>query len=116
MGQNLFFQSVVYTEGVNNPDWNFLLYILVPQDITDRLLPAVAKLAQDGSQEARLFAKMTLRTLMAHPDFERVLKKHVTANTLRNLEKILEQLAAGGTSSQETRVSSKGSRASRKTL
>merc|ERR1719483_1483387 len=57
------------------------------KDITDRLLPAVAKLAQDGSLEARIYAKMTLKILMEHEDFERILKKNVTANTMRRRRK-----------------------------
>ena len=69
------------------------------KDITERLLPAVAKLAQDGSLEARIYAKMTLKVLMDHDDFERILKKNVTANTLRNLDKILDSVRSNGLSS-----------------
>lgn len=69
------------------------------RDITERLLPAVAKLAQDGSLEARIYAKMTLKTLMEHEDFERILKKNVTANTLRNLEKVLDSVRSNGLTS-----------------
>ena len=58
---------------------------------------------QDGSLEARIYAKMTLKLLMEHPDFDRVLKKNVTANTLRNLEKILDSVRNGGMSSASTR-------------
>ena len=69
------------------------------KDITERLLPAVAKLAQDGSLEARIYAKMTLKVLMDHEDFERILKKNVTANTLRNLDKVLDSVRGNGLSS-----------------
>ena len=69
------------------------------RDITERLLPAVAKLAQDGSLEARIYAKMTLKILMDHEDFERILKKNLTANTLRNLEKVLDSVRSNGLSS-----------------
>ncbi len=31
-----------------------------------------------------------------HPDWERVLKKNLTQNTMRNLEKILEAIKSGG--------------------
>ena len=51
---------------------------------------------QDGSLEARIYAKMTLKLLMEHQDFDRILKKNVTANTLRNLEKILDSVRNGG--------------------
>jgi len=73
------------------------------RDITEKLVPAVARLAQDGSLEARIYAKMTLKLLMEHQDFDRILKKNVTANTLRNLEKILESVRSGGTVSASNR-------------
>ena len=89
------------------------------KDITERLLPAVAKLAQDGSLEARIYAKMTLKTLMEHDDFERILKKNVTANTMRNLEKVLDSVRSNGlasASSSKRTFISKPKRNSRKTL
>ena len=46
---------------------------------------------------------MTLKLLMEHQDFDRILKKNVTANTLRNLEKILESVRSGGTVSASNR-------------
>jgi len=89
------------------------------KDITERLLPAVAKLAQDGSLEARIYAKMTLKILMEHDDFERILKKNVTANTMRNLEKVLDSVRSNGlasASSSKRAVISKPKRNNRKTL
>ena len=68
------------------------------REIAEKLLPAVAKLAQDGSQDARNFAKYTLVAVMdAEPaEYERILRKNLTANTMRNLEKILEALQQAG--------------------
>ena len=62
------------------------------KDLTEKILPAVAKLAQDGNPDARNYAKFTLqRMIMEQPmELERQLKKHLNANTLRNLEKLLE--------------------------
>lgn len=63
------------------------------KDMTEKLLPAVAKLAQDGSPDARNYSKSCLhRMIHEHPDFEKILKKSLTPNTMRNLEKILEAL------------------------
>ena len=63
------------------------------KDITDKLLPAIGKLAQDASQDTRNYAKSCLhRMLHEHTDFERILKKSLTPNTMRNLEKIIEAL------------------------
>ena len=78
------------------------------KDITDRLLPAVAKLAQDGSQEARNYAKATLHKMMVeHEEFDKVLKKFLTQNMLRNLEKVIEALRAppNGSASGRSRPS-----------
>ena len=78
------------------------------KDITDKLLPAVAKMAEDGSLEARIYAKMALKTLMEHPDFERVLKRNVTSNTMLHMEKILDQIRSSGSRSG-SRFNSRGS-------
>lgn len=71
--------------------------------ITEKLVPAVAKLAQDGSQDARSYAKYTLVMFMEQSadvcDLDRVLRKNTTPNTMRNLEKIMDSLrqpARGG--------------------
>ena len=63
------------------------------KDTTDKLLPAIAKLAQDGSPDARNYAKSSLQKMLTeHPDFEKILKKSLTPNTMRNLEKIIDVL------------------------
>ena len=75
------------------------------KDVTEKLLPSIAKLAQDGSQEARNYAKSTLHRMMVErpEDFDRILKRYLTPNALRNIDKILEALknphqsAKGGT-------------------
>ena len=92
------------------------------KDITDKLLPAIAKLAQDGSPDARNYAKSCLhRMLYEHADFEKILKKSLTPNTMRNLEKIIEALKnptnSCFSSSKSGRNRSRGrGRGSRKTL
>ena len=64
------------------------------KDVTEKLIPAIAKLAQDGNPDARNYAKFTLqRMICEHPvELEKQLKKLLSANTLRNLEKILDAL------------------------
>ena len=94
------------------------------KDITDKLLPAIAKLAQDGSPDARNYAKSSLhRMLHEHSDFEKILKKSLTPNTMRNLEKIIEALKnpignSSFSTSKSGRSRSRGTRGrgSRKTL
>jgi hypothetical protein len=64
------------------------------KDITEKLIPSIAKLAQDGNPDARNYAKFTLQRMMGEQpeELERMLKKHLNSNTLRNLEKMLDAL------------------------
>ncbi|KAM3594869.1 uncharacterized protein V6R79_015186 [Siganus canaliculatus] len=52
------------------------------KDLTDRILPAVTKLAQDSSQEARYFGRRMLLTLSSHPDFDKILEKYIPTKDL----------------------------------
>ncbi|XP_026156874.1 TOG array regulator of axonemal microtubules protein 1 [Mastacembelus armatus] len=52
------------------------------KDLTDRILPAVTKLAQDSSQEARYFGRRMLLSLSSHPDFDKILEKYVPTKDL----------------------------------
>ncbi|XP_039525610.1 TOG array regulator of axonemal microtubules protein 1 isoform X1 [Pimephales promelas] len=52
------------------------------KDLTDRILPAVSKLAQDSSQEARYFGRRMLLFLSSHRDFDKMMEKFVPAKDL----------------------------------
>ncbi|KAG8013610.1 TOG array regulator of axonemal microtubules protein 1 [Nibea albiflora] len=52
------------------------------KDLNDRILPAVAKLAQDSSQEARYFGRRMLLSLSSHPDFDKILEKYIPTKDL----------------------------------
>ncbi|XP_071354250.1 TOG array regulator of axonemal microtubules protein 1 isoform X2 [Trachinotus anak] len=52
------------------------------KDLTDRILPAVSKLAQDSSQEARFFGRRMLLFLSSHPDFDKILEKCIPTKDL----------------------------------
>ncbi|XP_041668146.1 TOG array regulator of axonemal microtubules protein 1 isoform X2 [Cheilinus undulatus] len=52
------------------------------KDLTDRILPAVARLAQDSSQEARYFGRRMLLSLSSHPDFDKILEKYIPTKDL----------------------------------
>jgi len=58
----------------------------------------VAKLAQDGSQEARQHSRAALAALAAASPvaWERAARRHLTQNTARNLEKIVEAATKSG--------------------
>lgn len=62
------------------------------KDVTDRILPTVAQFVVDGSPETRYYGRKILWLLMSHPDFDRSLTKYLPANTLRNMQEIVESL------------------------
>ncbi|TRY83570.1 hypothetical protein DNTS_016277 [Danionella cerebrum] len=47
------------------------------KDLSDRVLPAVCKLAQDSNQEARYFGRRMLLYLSSHRDFDKMVEKFV---------------------------------------
>ncbi|XP_064092455.1 uncharacterized protein LOC135205604 isoform X5 [Macrobrachium nipponense] len=72
------------------------------KDITDRLLPAATKLAQEGSLETRKYAKQLFQMLIRHGSFDAALKKHVPASEIRNIQKFLDNLSGEGRTVQES--------------
>ncbi|KAF7252131.1 TOG array regulator of axonemal microtubules protein 1 [Varanus komodoensis] len=52
------------------------------KDVTDKILSAVAKFVQDGSQETRYYGRKMLFTLMTHADFDKMLEKYVLPKDL----------------------------------
>nr|XP_046222676.1 TOG array regulator of axonemal microtubules protein 1-like isoform X1 [Oncorhynchus gorbuscha] len=52
------------------------------KDLTDRILPAIIKLSQDSSQEARYQGRRMLLFLSLHPDFDKMLEKYIPAKDL----------------------------------
>ncbi|XP_058285486.1 TOG array regulator of axonemal microtubules protein 1 isoform X3 [Hylobates moloch] len=63
------------------------------KDMAERILPAAAKFAQDSSQETRYYGRKMLFFMMCHPNFEKMLEKHVPSkdlpyikDTVRNLQ------------------------------
>ncbi|XP_053538483.1 TOG array regulator of axonemal microtubules protein 1 isoform X1 [Ictalurus punctatus] len=47
------------------------------KDLTDRILPAVSKLAQDSSPETRYFGRQMLLFLSSHRDFVKMVEKYI---------------------------------------
>ena len=62
------------------------------KDITDRIIPAVAQFVLDSSPETRYNGRKMLYMMMSHQDFDKMLSKHLPANTLRNVKEIAESL------------------------
>ncbi|XP_069064723.1 TOG array regulator of axonemal microtubules protein 1 isoform X2 [Pleurodeles waltl] len=66
------------------------------KDVTDRILPAIAKLAQDSSQETRYYGRKMLFLLMSHPDFDKTLEKYVLPKDLPHIKELVNNLRQKG--------------------
>ncbi|XP_060117344.1 TOG array regulator of axonemal microtubules protein 1 [Heteronotia binoei] len=66
------------------------------KDVTDKVLPAVAKFVQDGSPETRYYGRKMLFSLMTHADFERMLEKYVQPKDLPYVKETLSSLRQKG--------------------
>ncbi|XP_069008075.1 TOG array regulator of axonemal microtubules protein 1 isoform X2 [Embiotoca jacksoni] len=66
------------------------------KDLTDRILPAVIKLTQDCSQEARYFGRRMLLSLSAHPDFDKNLEKYIPTKDLQTVRETVFALKTKG--------------------
>uniref|UniRef100_A0A3Q0SGZ9 TOG array regulator of axonemal microtubules 1 n=1 Tax=Amphilophus citrinellus TaxID=61819 RepID=A0A3Q0SGZ9_AMPCI len=66
------------------------------KDLTDRILPAVTKLAQDSSQEARYFGRRMLLSLSSHPEFEKILEKYIPTKDLQTVRETVFTIKTKG--------------------
>ncbi|KAM8808012.1 TOG array regulator of axonemal microtubules protein 1 [Eudromia elegans] len=66
------------------------------KDVTDRILAAVARFAQDGSQETRYYGRKMLFSIMTHPDFDKMLEKYVPAKDLPYIKESVSNLRQKG--------------------
>ncbi|XP_062974582.1 TOG array regulator of axonemal microtubules protein 1 [Elgaria multicarinata webbii] len=66
------------------------------KDVTDKVLSAVAKFVQDGSQETRYYGRKMLFTLMTHADFDKMLEKYVLPKDLPYIKETVSSLRQKG--------------------
>uniref|UniRef100_A0A8D3CRD6 TOG domain-containing protein n=1 Tax=Scophthalmus maximus TaxID=52904 RepID=A0A8D3CRD6_SCOMX len=66
------------------------------KDLTERILPAVTKLAQDSSQETRFFGRRMLLSLSSHPDFDKILEKYIPTKNLPTIRDTVFTLKTKG--------------------
>ncbi|XP_056453175.1 TOG array regulator of axonemal microtubules protein 1-like [Gadus chalcogrammus] len=64
------------------------------KDVTDRILPAVVKLALDSSPEPRSFGRRMLLFLSSHRDFDSLLEKNIPTKDLSAARKAVSGLKA----------------------
>ncbi|XP_061897899.1 TOG array regulator of axonemal microtubules protein 1-like isoform X2 [Entelurus aequoreus] len=53
------------------------------KDLSERIVPAVSRLAQDSSQEARHYGRRMLLSLSYHPDFDKILERTIPSKDLQ---------------------------------
>uniref|UniRef100_A0A1A7XBY7 Family with sequence similarity 179, member B n=1 Tax=Iconisemion striatum TaxID=60296 RepID=A0A1A7XBY7_9TELE len=66
------------------------------RDLTERILPAITKLTQDSSQEARYFGRRMLLSLSSHPDLDKILEKYIPTKDLQTIRDTLSTLKTKG--------------------
>lgn len=66
--------------------------LLGPRDIAEHLMPAVARFIQDGSAHTRYFGRRIFAVLMQHPLFDKLLRRHISPGTYRNICGMLETI------------------------
>ncbi|KAK2826224.1 hypothetical protein Q5P01_020438 [Channa striata] len=66
------------------------------KDLTDKILPAVTRLAQDSSQEARYFGRRMLLFLSSHPDFDKILERYISTKDLPTVRDTVTSLKTKG--------------------
>ncbi|XP_052009426.1 TOG array regulator of axonemal microtubules protein 1 isoform X3 [Xyrauchen texanus] len=66
------------------------------KDLTERILPAISKLAQDSSQEARYFGRRMLLFLSCHRDFDKMMEKFIPAKDLPTIRDAVFTLSTKG--------------------
>eukprot|EP00062_Callorhinchus_milii_P018045 gi/632971096/ref/XP_007902004.1/ PREDICTED: protein FAM179B [Callorhinchus milii] len=67
------------------------------KDVTDRIIPAVAKFVQDVSPETRYYGRKMLFLMMSsHHDFDKVLEKHLTPKDLPCIRDTVSNLQQKG--------------------
>ncbi|XP_043930209.1 TOG array regulator of axonemal microtubules protein 1 isoform X2 [Protopterus annectens] len=79
------------------------------KDVTDRILPAAAKFAQDSSQETRYYGRKMLETMMSYQDFDKILEKYLSPKDLPYIKETVNNIRQKGVGEPDT-PSAKGRR------
>ncbi|XP_053924161.1 TOG array regulator of axonemal microtubules protein 1 [Cuculus canorus] len=67
-----------------------------PKAVADRIFPAIARFAQDSSQQTRYYGRKMLFSLMAHPDFDKTLEKYMPTRDLPYMKECVSNLREKG--------------------
>lgn len=63
-----------------------------PRDVAEHLLPAAAKFVMDPSPVTRFYGRSIFYAVQSHPQFEKLMRRHLSPGTFRNIHGILESI------------------------
>ncbi|XP_042654981.1 TOG array regulator of axonemal microtubules protein 1 isoform X1 [Tyto alba] len=64
--------------------------------VADRIFPAIARFAQDSSQQTRYYGRKMLFSMMTHPEFDKTLEKYVPTKDLPYIKESVSNLHEKG--------------------
>ncbi|XP_072722013.1 TOG array regulator of axonemal microtubules protein 1 isoform X1 [Ciconia boyciana] len=70
--------------------------------VADRIFPAIARFAQDSSQQTRYYGRKMLFSMMTHPDFDKTLEKYVLTKDLPYIKESVSNLREKGLQQRRT--------------
>ncbi|XP_072284133.1 TOG array regulator of axonemal microtubules protein 1 isoform X1 [Pyxicephalus adspersus] len=80
------------------------------KDITDRAVPAIARFAQDSSQETRFYGRKMFHYLMSHHDFDKMLEKYIPSKDLPSIRDLIKHIQVKGVGEIQDAPSARGRR------
>jgi hypothetical protein len=66
------------------------------KDVTDRVLQVSSQFVCDGPPDIRWFGRKIFHILMSHEDFDRLLNRHLSESTRKNIKEILDNIRVKG--------------------
>jgi len=66
--------------------------LMGPKNIGEHLIQAAAKFLMDGSPHTRYYARKIFSIILNHASFEKLLRKHLSPSTYRNIFSVIESI------------------------
>ncbi|KAL9952340.1 hypothetical protein ACROYT_G039583 [Oculina patagonica] len=66
------------------------------KDVTEKILPTAAQFVTDGGPETRYYGRKILHIVYDHPEFDKLVSKHVPSNLLKDVRDTVENLRTKG--------------------
>ncbi|KAM6335385.1 TOG array regulator of axonemal microtubules protein 1 [Podargus strigoides] len=76
--------------------------------VADQVFPAIARFAQDSSQQTRYYSRKMLFSMMSHPDFDKMLEKYVPTKDVPYIKESVSSLREKGLGEMPVETTSAG--------